>query len=216
MCKYSDFNDYKHQKGIILNGILRHFPLSKNTILEMEQKQQIIKELEERPKTPNFTNFETYAISIFGPTLYKLFMYNYSKKMWGLEPKELTTIYIKDRIVLKDSNTHIFEDNFQGIPIIGYTEFFKNMINDIPLELNSSEFDDSSYDLILYSGRIEELLNFQFGHLEYRSLRFDFKEDDYWENDNYGSINLPQHENHTFFIDVFKSMLCPCQVHINW
>lgn len=114
--------------------------------------------------------------------------------MWGLEPRELTTTYIKNRIVLKDSNTHIFDDKFQGLPVIGYTEFFKNMINNIPLELNCSEFDDSLYDLILYSGRIDKLLKIQFGSLQFRSLRFEFKKDDYWENENYGTINLPQHE----------------------
>ncbi len=191
--EYSDFNNYRHNKGIIINGILRHFPLSKETILDMDDSEQILKELEERPKNPDLANFETYAISQFGNTLYKLFMYNYSKKMWGLEPKELTTEYIKNRIELKTSNTHIFEDKFQGLPVNGYTELLRNMIHDIPIELNSSEFEESLFDLILFSGRIDELLNFKYGNLQFRSLIFDYKENDTWENDNYGTINLPQH-----------------------
>lgn len=193
---FSEFNNYIHRKGIFINGVLRHFPLSKKTILEMKNSEKILKELEERPTTPDFTNFETYAISQFGFTLYKLLIYNYSKKMWGLEPKELPTDYIKNRITLKDSNTQIFEDNFQGLPINGYTEFLRNMTHDIPIELNTSEFNESSYDLILYSGRIDELLGFKFGNLQFRSLRFDYKENDVWENENYGSINLPQHEKY--------------------
>jgi len=191
--RFSDFNDYKHNKGIIINGILRHFPLSKKTILEMEESENIIKELEARPSTPDFTNFETYAISQFGNTLYKLFMYNYSLKMWGVEPRELTTEYISNRIKLTDTNTHIFEDKFQGIPRKGYTAFLKNMIHGIPLQLNVSKFEDSLFDLILFSGRIDELLNFKFGDLEYRSLKFEYTENEDWEDDNYGSINLPQH-----------------------
>lgn len=190
---FSEFNNYIHRKGIFINGVLRHFPLSKKTIHEMERSEKILKELEERPTTPDLTNFETLAISQFGNTLYRLFIYNYSKKMWGVEPKELTTEYIQNRITLKDSNTQLFEDNFQGLPVKGYTKFLTNMIHDIPIELNTSEFDESLYDLILYSGRIDELFKFKFGILQFRSLRFDYKENDVWENDNYGSINLPQH-----------------------
>ncbi|MHA2473761.1 MAG: UDP-galactopyranose mutase [Promethearchaeota archaeon] len=191
--RFSDFNNYHHNKGIIINGILRHFPLSKTTILDMAESEQIIKELEDRPPIPDFTNFETYAISQFGNTLYKLFMYNYSLKMWGVEPRELTTEYISNRIKLTDTNTHIFEDKFQGMPRKGYTEFLKNMIQGIPLQLYMSDIEESLYDLILFSGRIDELLNFKFGELEYRSLKFEYSENDDWENAHYGSINLPQH-----------------------
>ncbi|MFX1426819.1 MAG: UDP-galactopyranose mutase [Promethearchaeota archaeon] len=193
---FSEFNNYKHTKGICINGVLRHFPLSKETITNMENSKQILKELEKLPKIPDLTNFETYAISRFGNTLYKLFIYNYSKKMWGIEPRELATVYIKNRIDLKESNTQIFEDDFQGLPVNGYTKFFKNMIYDIPLELNTSDFDESLYDLILFSGRIDELFNFKFGKLQFRSLKYDYKENDNWENDNYGSINLPQHHKY--------------------
>jgi UDP-galactopyranose mutase len=191
--RFSEFNSYKHNKGIIINGILRHFPLSKETILTMEDSEQIIKDLEERPELPDLTNFETYAISQFGVTLYNLFIYNYSKKMWGLEPKELTTEYIKNRIELKNSNTHIFEDKFQGLPVEGYTILLSNMIQDISIKLNTSEFDDSLYDLVLFSGRIDELLELKFGNLEFRSLIYDYVENESWENQHYGTINLPQH-----------------------
>ncbi len=193
---FSEFNNYKHKKGIVINDILRHFPISRKTILKMKNSKQILKELENRPKNPDLTNFETFAISKFGLTLYKLFIYNYSKKMWGLEPHKLTTEYIHNRIELTDSNTHIFQDDFQGLPINGYTKFLDNMIHGIPLELNAPEFNISSYDLILYSGRIDELFKYKFGKLQYRSLRFDYRENDNWENEDYGSINLPQHNKY--------------------
>ncbi len=191
--QFSDFNNYIHRKGIYINGILRHFPLSKETIHKMEKSEQILQEIEERPEIPDLTNFETYAISQFGNTLYKLFIYNYSKKMWGVEPRELTTKYIRNRIEMKDSNTQIFDDDFQGLPVKGYTEFLRNMIHDIPIELNTSKYDESFYNLILFSGRLDALFKFKFGILQFRSLRFDYRENENWENKNYGSINLPQH-----------------------
>ena len=194
--KFTEFNTYRHTKGIFINGILRPFPLSRKSILEMEESKQILKELEELPKVPDLSNFETYAISKFGSTLYGLFIYNYSKKMWDIEPKELTTEYIRNRIKLNDSDNHIFEDDFQGLPVNGYTEFFNQMIHGIPIEFNNSVFDEDSSDLILFSGRIDELLKYKFGKLHFRSLRFYHKENDSWENEKYGSINLPQHEKY--------------------
>ncbi|MFX1390384.1 MAG: UDP-galactopyranose mutase [Promethearchaeota archaeon] len=194
--RFSEFNSYKHNKGIIINGVLRHFPLSKNTILKMNSNKLILKEIEERPKIPDLTNFETYAISRFGKSLYKLFIYNYSKRMWGLEPRELSTEYIRNRIELNETETHIFKDNFQGLPVKGYTKFLNNMIKDIPLELNTSKFNLREFDLVLFSGRIDELLNFQYGKLNFRSLRFEYKMNENWENEEYGSINLPQHHKY--------------------
>jgi len=193
---FSEVNDYTHRKGIYINDKLRPFPISKDNIIEMEDAEKILAELKERPNQPDLTNFETYAISRFGRTLYELFMYNYSKKMWGIEPKELTTEYIQNRIELKDTVSNLFEDKFQGVPKNGYTRFFEKMIEDIPLELNTSVFNTSLFDLILYSGRIDELLGYKFGSLQHRSLHFEYSESDAWENDEYGSINLPQHEKY--------------------
>lgn len=116
--------------------------------------------------------------------------------MWGIEPRELTPEYIHNRIKLNNSDNQLFEDNFQGLPINGYTELLSSMINGIPLKLNSTDFDESVSDLILYSGRIDELLNFKYGNLEHRSLNFDYVEKEKWENPQYGSINLPQHEKY--------------------
>ena len=159
----------------------------------MNNSKNILRELDKLPNNPDLTNFETYALSKFGNILYNLFIYNYSKKMWAVEPRELTTEYIRNRIELNNSKTPMFDDLFQGFPVNGYTEFLRKMVIDIPIELNSSEFDESLYDLILFSGRIDELLNLKFGSLEFRSLNYEYVENENWENYNYGTINLPQH-----------------------
>jgi UDP-galactopyranose mutase len=79
------------------------------------------------------------------------------------------------------------------LPIQGYTVLLTNMIHDISIEFNTCEFDESLYDLVLFSGRIDELLKFKFGKLEFRSLIYEYIENENWENENYGTINLPQH-----------------------
>ncbi len=189
--RFSKFNSYIHKKGIILNGILRRFPISLKVIEELPEKNQILKELEERPTKPDYSNFENYMISIFGNTLYRLFIYNYTIKMWGREPKKLTSNWAINRVRLRSSNSELFEGEWQGLPIEGYTKLFENMVGDIPIEYNCKSF-NSNNDVVLFSGRLDELYQFKFGVLGYRSLEFENKLNEEWENSDFGTINLPQ------------------------
>jgi UDP-galactopyranose mutase len=162
----------------------------------MPECDQILKELDERPKKSNHTNFEKYMVSLFGPTLYKLFIYNYTKKMWDIEPRELAVEWAIKRMELNEYNTDLFNGAWQGVPIGGYTQFLEQIITGIPIEYNSSRFKKSEFDIILFSGKIDELFEYKFGVLPYRSLRFDYCDNDLWENENYGTINLPQHHKY--------------------
>lgn len=190
--RFSKFNSYIHKKGIILNGILRRFPISLKVIEEMPEKNQILEELNERPAEPDYTNFENYIISVFGKTLYKLYIYNYTRKMWGSEPKELTSSWVINRIGLKSYDSELFEGEWQGLPIEGYTKLLENMVENIPIEYNCKSFNNNN-DVVLFSGRIDELYRYKFGVLAYRSLEFENKLNEEWENLDFGTINLPQH-----------------------
>ena len=159
----------------------------------MPEGDQILNEIKERKFEPNMDNFETYMISLVGKTLYSLYIYNYTKKMWGVEPKELTAEWAISRVELRKSNSEFFSEQWQGIPIDGYTTLFETMISDIPLEYNTYKFSKSNYDLVLFSGKIDELNEYKFGTLPYRSLKFDYKFNEPWENESFGTINLPQH-----------------------
>ena len=194
--RFTKFNRYIHKKGIIINGILRSYPLSLDTIKEMPEKNQILKEIKEGPKDLNYENFETYMISLVGKTLYELYIYNYTKKMWGIEPKELNSDWAINRVEIRESNSDLFKDQWQGLPIKGYTNFFENMISDIPIEYEKNNYNKSNYDLVLFSGKIDELHQYKFDILPYRSLRFEYKINELWENENFGTINLPQHPIH--------------------
>ena len=74
--RFSKFNNYIHYKGIKLNGIVRHYPLSIETVKKLSESENILYELKNRPKVLNRENFENCMISLLGPTLYHLFVYN--------------------------------------------------------------------------------------------------------------------------------------------
>jgi len=193
--RFAEFRPYTHWKGIILHHKFYHFPISLKTVKELPEADRILKELDERPEELDRSNFETCMISLFGQTLYKLFIQNYTKKMWGDDARNLTADWAPKRMELRETNTELFVGQWQGQPVGGYTEFLKEMIRNIPIEMGSS-FNVShsrNYDMVVFSGRIDELLRFIYGTLPYRSLIFNYEEDGEWEDNRYGTINLPEH-----------------------
>jgi UDP-galactopyranose mutase len=63
----------------------------------------------------------------------------------------------------------------------GYTKLVEGMLEGIEVRLNENFFDNEEEyrkmaKKIVYTGMIDEYFGFQFGHLEYRSLRFDTQE----------------------------------------
>jgi len=75
---------------------------------------RIESELNRRPATPTGKDFETYVISVMGPTLYELFVRGYSVKQWGRDPRKLSSSFAPKRIDLRDDgDTRLFRDRFQ-------------------------------------------------------------------------------------------------------
>lgn len=194
--RFADFNSYVHKKGIVIQGKLWPFPISMETIRKLPKSSQILKELDARPKELNKTNFETCMISLFGKTLYRLFIYNYTRKMWNKKPSSLSAEWAPKRIVLREKNTDLFLGEWQGAPVYGYTKMFEKMTSGIPVEFNREvlSFDfDKEFDLMIFTGRIDAYFKYCFGNLPYRSLEFSYPKNEKWENHSYGTINLPEH-----------------------
>ena len=193
--RFSDFNDYIHRKGIVIDDRLIPFPLSLEGILMLAQKDKILEELQNRSSKIDCKDFASAMASVFGETLYHLFIENYSKKMWNNYFTNLPVPLGLKRVEFRaESESRLFKDEWQGIPKEGYSIFLERMIEGIHLQKNTFGFNCQDYDLVLFSGPIDEFFNFRFGKLRYRGLRFDYIEDELWENDKYGTINLPQHQ----------------------
>ncbi len=103
---------------------------------------------------------------------------DYSEKMWGVPwenlPKSITSRVPK----LRDDNSHCFHlDKYQGIPHLGYTNMFQNMLDGIKVNLgvNKDEWRRQRCDLLIYTGKIDEYFNYCYGWLEYRSLSIQFE-----------------------------------------
>jgi UDP-galactopyranose mutase len=193
--RFGEFNDYIHRKGMILNGELFPFPITRSAAGRLPEAEEIFKELDNRPDEVDKTNFETACKSIFSPILYRYFIENYTTKMWGMTPDKLTAEWAPKRLEFgKEDDDWLFKGQWQGLPKEGYSCLLEKIIKGIPITLNCTSYNTNEYDLVISTAQIDEVLDFKYGKLPYRSMKFEHFTDEEWEKDNYGTMNLPQHE----------------------
>ncbi len=123
-------------------------------------------------------NLEEVAINSIGWLMYQKLVYGYTKKQWMREPRELPAEIIKRLPVRLTFDNNYFNDKYQGIPMGGYTSMFEQLLDGINLELGV-EFKMTHLRIkaknIIYTGKIDELFDYEYGDLDYRSLRFEQK-----------------------------------------
>jgi UDP-galactopyranose mutase len=91
---------------------------------------------------------------------------------------ELPAFIIKRLPLRFTFNNNYFNDRYQGIPIGGYNKIITGLLNSIETRAGINFFSDrnelsSLANKIVFTGRIDEFFDYQFGELGYRSLRFE-------------------------------------------
>jgi len=190
---FAKFNNFVLSPKVYTNGRVYSLPFNMNTFYEIwgcttpEQAKRII---ESQKFTGEPTNLEEQALSLVGKDIYELLIRDYTTKQWKKEPKDLPSFIIKRLPVRFTYNNNYFDDFYQGIPIEGYTKMIENMIQDIPVSLNTNYFENRNYwnsiaNKIVFTGKIDEYFDYKYGELEYRSLDFQTME---LEMENYQGV----------------------------
>lgn len=129
-------------------------------------------------KTPE--NLEEQAISLIGTDIYEKLIKGYTEKQWGRKATELPAFIIRRLPVRLTYDNNYFNDDYQGIPVGGYTQIVEKMLDhdNITVKTNTDFFDNkdqylSDYDKVLFTGMIDQFFDYKLGELEYRSLRFE-------------------------------------------
>lgn len=203
--QFGEFNSYKHSPKVRYGNSTYSFPINLLTLYQIwgvNTPEDAKKKLEEvRINTSTPKNLEEWVLSEVGVEIYEKFIKGYTIKQWNKDPKELPISIIKRLPIRTNFNDNYFFDKYQGIPIDGYTNLFQNIIKGIDIKLNVDYFDDremwdSLCDTVVFTGKIDEYFNYQFGELEYRSLRFEEERHNMIDYQgcsiiNYTDINVP-------------------------
>jgi UDP-galactopyranose mutase len=123
-------------------------------------------------------NLEEQALVLIGRDIYETLIKGYTEKQWGRKCTDLPPFIIKRLPVRFVHDNNYFSDRFQGIPIGGYNKLIGGLLEGIETRVNCDFFDNRTHweniaDKILFTGKIDEYFDYQFGKLEWRSVRFE-------------------------------------------
>jgi UDP-galactopyranose mutase len=108
------------------------YPLTVSNILRLDNPEDIIWELYRlNPEQLDRSSLESYVISMIGPTLYNLFIKNYNKKQWGIDPAEMSAKWAPKRIFFSKTNEPPFHFMWSAYPPGGYDVFFDHLTRGI-------------------------------------------------------------------------------------
>jgi UDP-galactopyranose mutase len=124
----------------------------------------------------NPTTFEDQALRLVGRELYEAFFAGYTRKQWGVDPKELpASILARLPLRFTDDDSY-FSHPYQGIPEHGYTAIVEAILDhpniSVSLSTRISRAKLRSYDHVFWSGPIDAYFDHQHGRLGYRTLDF--------------------------------------------
>lgn len=200
----SRFTKWHHIEYIVktcVNGEIYDIPINLNTINKFFgksfNKNQAKEYLEKiRIKIPQPKNAEEQVISKVGYEIYDNFFKNYTIKQWGIDPKKLDASVTARIPIRLNKDPRWVTAKYQAIPKDGYHALFKNMLDhkNIKVLLNTDYKDvigKAKYKKLVYTGRIDEFFNFEYGKLPYRSQKFTFKTYNKTQYQPWVQINYP-------------------------
>ena len=182
MNKWTKFNHYVNRPKVNYKGDIYSFPINLFTLYQLwgvrtpEEAQKKLNDV--KLKISNPSNLEEWILTQVGEEIYYKFIYGYTKKQWGRDPKNLPSFIIKRLPIRLSFDDNYYEDRYQGIPIGGYTAIFEKLLDGIHCEtgidyLNDRDNLEKKAKKIVYTGPIDEFFNCDEGRLEWRSLRFE-------------------------------------------
>ena len=178
----------------------------KNAFGEVEGKRLGQKLLDAYPAHGQVTILELRQnpdpeISAIADYVYEHVFVHYTMKQWGQTPEEISPATTARVQVRRSRDDRYFQDAYQGMPAQGYTKMFERMLDhpNIEVRLNTDarpalkEFQGPIID----PGQVDELFDYQYGPLPYRTLDFQFETLPQDVFQTHGTVNYTVDQDYT-------------------
>ncbi len=183
--RFSDFNTYQHRVLGLIEGKTINIPFNFDSLYQVFP-EGLAKKLEvllldnfvyqTKVSISEFQKLNIPELKFLSDYIFQQVFLNYSRKQWGIGPEQLDKSVMARVPVYLSRDPRYFYDKYQGIPLNGFTNLIKNMLNHpkIHINLNCSydQMKQQWFDRIFYTGSIDEFFDYQLGKLPYRSLSF--------------------------------------------
>jgi UDP-galactopyranose mutase len=230
LSSFTSWHPYEHKVKAYIDEKFVPIPFNFNTLQKLFPYQKA-KRLEEK-LLENFAYGEKIPIlelqksddedlKFLSDYIYDKVFKNYTAKQWGIKIEDLDKEVSSRVPVVLSKDDRYFHDKFQAIPKNGYTELFKNLLQDenITVKLdcdyrNVLKLKDREFFFegeifkgeVVFTAMLDELFNYSLGKLPYRSLDLVFETYDKEEYQCATTINYPNDYDFTRITE-FKKIL---------
>jgi UDP-galactopyranose mutase len=122
-------------------------------------------------------NFEEQVIQKVGKDFYQVFFKDLTKKRWGMEARLLPTSLMERVPVHFSYGENYYDKTFQGIPLSGYTEIVRRILDHQNITVRLGQRLDASmkdqFEHIFWSGPMDGFFKCKAGKLGYRTMSYE-------------------------------------------
>jgi UDP-galactopyranose mutase len=182
---FVEFNRFTNSPIANYKGKLYNLPFNMNTFYQLwgvktpeEARKKIDEQKAEYAHLTEPKNLEEQALVLGGKDIFEKLIKGYTEKQWGRPATEIPAFIIRRLPFRLTFDNNYFNDIYQGIPVDGYTKLIEKMLDGVEVKKDVNYFEDKQKwsevaDKVVFTGKIDEFYDFQYGELEYRSLHFE-------------------------------------------
>jgi UDP-galactopyranose mutase len=212
LSKFTEWREVEYKILSWTHGRFWHFPINLNTFEQLIGRPSTSEEMaaqlaEWRVKIDNPKNSQEVIVSQVGWKLYEMFFKNYTRKQWRRDAKDLDASVCSRIPIRTNRDDRYLAEKFQALPKDGYTAMFERMLDHPKIEVRlNTDFGDAReqvrYGHLIFTGPIDEYYDYCFGHLAYRSIRFEPEtiSQEYFQPAM--QVNYPNDHNFTRIVEI--------------
>ena len=214
---FGEWDIYHHRVLAFIDGKKVPIPFNFNTLYEVfsnelakRLEKKLLENYQYNLKIPilELKKSDDKDLKFLADFIYEKIFVNYTAKQWGMKPEEIDNAVTARVPVFIGKDDRYFNDKYQGVPKDGYTKLFQNMLNhpNIKIMLNTNfkeiiQIDQKTKKIyflnqefkgkLIFTGMIDELFDYRFGELPYRSvdMKFETIEKEYYQEA--ATVNYP-------------------------
>jgi UDP-galactopyranose mutase len=184
LSRYADWVPANYEVKSLVGGRLFPFPINLTTLeqffgqrLDAASAERLL--AERRCPVAEPRNSEEFVLSRVGRELYEAFYLNYTRKQWGVHPRELEPQVCGRVPVRLTRDARYVDHRFQVMPGGGFTALFARMLRHRKIRvLLDCDFREVRWLIrprraTVYTGPVDEYFGYRLGRLPYRSLKFE-------------------------------------------
>jgi len=183
LSRFTEWHGIEYKIFSWTHGRFWQFPINLNTFEQLIGRPSTSEEMEAqlaewRVAIDNPKNSEEVIVSQVGWKLYEMFFKNYTRKQWQRDARDLDPTVCGRIPIRTNRDDRYLSEKFQALPKNGYTAMFQKMLKHplIEVRLNTDYREvrtQVAFRHLIFTGPIDEYYDHCFGHLPYRSLRFE-------------------------------------------